>query len=212
MTLKLDNKPRFKTLKKIFYSYYRFSITDFFTKFISLLKYKNKSWQQIKNWSFFLNTKSNNFLYKLKKPRFNYIIQNQSCLVYTKMAGHKKKRYTTDILNSKFNMKLLGFYNMSHVWKNFGNILKKSKGNRNLLFKYLILNIENKDKNFIFRSYFTNTLNQSNAFTKQNYIFFNDNTIHKKRNYVLNTGSVLKLNIDTTPEIDLLKDIVIKKI
>jgi len=211
MTLKLDNKPRFKNLKKVFFSYYRFSITDFFSRFTSLLKYKNKSWQQIKSWSFFLNTKSNNFLFKTKKPRFNYIMQNRSCLIYTKVAGHRKKRYLTDVYNAKFNMKLFGLYNQAHVHKAFGSILKKSKGNRNFIFKNLILTLDNQFHLFLFRHYFVNTISHGTALTKQHQIFMNDQKI-VQRNSFLNKGSIFKLNINTISQLDLLKDILLKKV
>lgn len=210
MTLKLDNKPRYKSVKKIFFSYYRFSITDFFSKFTSLLKYQNKNWQQIKNWSFFLNTKSNNFLLKAKKARFNYIMQNRSCLIYTKVAGHRKKRFVTDTYNSKFNMKLFGLYNNSHVKKNFGTILKKSKGHRNLFFKNLVTHLDNKFHLFLFRHYFVNSINHGTSITRQNLINLNDIS-HVNKNKKLTLGSIFNLNVSSINHLDLLKDFLIKQ-
>lgn len=202
MVLKIDKKPRFKTLRLIFFKYYRFSITDFFGRFSSLKKFKSSNWKKIKKNSFFLrkkNSKSislknnNVYLSNFIKYRFNYIAQNQSFLLYTRFAGKKKKRYITDMYNFKLNMKLFNFKNKIQTYKNINPIIFKSKGNKYYLFKNLIKKIDNKLSLFLFRHYFMNTLNQSENFIKQKYIKVNLEIFKNPRRDYISYGSFLNI-------------------
>lgn len=176
-------KPRFKTLKKIFFLYYRYSITDFFSAYSSLKKFKSSKWRNIKNLSFFIRSKYVKFN-KLKyythkrakkRNRLPYISQNRSFLLYTFRVGKYKKKLYRSMLNYFFNLKIFGLKNKSDFKKTFKPLIKKTKGYKTHFFKTLILNQDNKINLFLFRHYFTSSLEQSRLFLqKKNYILIDN--------------------------------------
>ena len=195
MTLKLDKKPKFKTLKFIFKKYYKFSITDFFSRLYSLKKFTSKSWKQIKN-QVFLKTKSKSKFYfnsLQNKVRFTYINQLQSCLLYTRFAGKRRRRYLTDKYNSFFNMKMFNLTNKSKIKTGMKSLIYRSKGHKYNFFKNLILYYDNRVSFYLFRHYFVNSLAHGNFLRKKNILHVNNTILNKRHNFIV-YGSVIHYN------------------